>query len=292
MPDQKITALTSTTTPVSTDILPIVIDPGGTPLNRKVTVASLFANASKIAIANGTITTDNPPLVITETRNAAGITFNGIRYTITDTASASASLAFQLLGGAAGSTNLFSVNKAGSVVAGAAIQTGNGSPLNFGAALSCFYGTASAIVGGNTGLTGLQNFVLGGTVPAVIGAVPAQAQSIAILQCMELLTIAAAATTTTTMQVPAGAVVFGISVRVTTVIPTAATFNVSIGASGNFNTVAVPVAATTTDRGTALGPKYIPTAAGVTITPNLTPGAATGVVRITVAYYVNTPPTS
>lgn len=94
------------------------------------------------------------------------------------------------------------------------------------------------------------------------------------------------------MLVPAGAIVLSVSVRVTTIIPTAATFTVTIGASGSFNTVAVPVAATTTDQGTALGAKYIPTAAGVTITPNLTPGAATGVVRITVSYILITPPTS
>lgn len=145
---------------------------------------------------------------------------------------------------------------------------------------------------GTAAFTGMRTFSLGGTSPATIGAAPAQGQVVSILQAMELLTIAAAASTTTTMLVPAGAVVLSISVRVTTVIPTAATFNVSIGASGNFNTVAVPVAATTTDQGTALGAKYIPTAAGITITPNLTPGAATGVVRITASYYLVTPATS
>ena len=38
MADKKTTALTATTTPVSTDIVAIVVDPSGTPLSRKVTL--------------------------------------------------------------------------------------------------------------------------------------------------------------------------------------------------------------------------------------------------------------
>jgi len=41
MANKKITELTATTTPASTDIVPIVIDPATTPLNRKVTLANL-----------------------------------------------------------------------------------------------------------------------------------------------------------------------------------------------------------------------------------------------------------
>ncbi len=41
MADAKITALTENTTPITTDILPMVDDPAGTPATQKVTVANL-----------------------------------------------------------------------------------------------------------------------------------------------------------------------------------------------------------------------------------------------------------
>jgi hypothetical protein len=143
----------------------------------------------------------------------------------------------------------------------------------------------------NQATNGFRTLVIGSTTPATIGTAPAQNQSFAILQAMESLTIAAAASTTTTMLIPAGAVVLGVSVRVTTVIPTAATFTVTVGGV-TCNTAAVSVAANTTDAGTAGGHFYNGTAQGVTITPNLTPGAGTGVVRVTVIYALVTPPTS
>ena len=43
MADSKITALTENTSPLVTDILPMVDDPGGTPLTQKVTFASLLS---------------------------------------------------------------------------------------------------------------------------------------------------------------------------------------------------------------------------------------------------------
>ena len=46
MADAKITALTECTDPQSTDILPIVDDPAGTPVTKKVTVANLVPAAS------------------------------------------------------------------------------------------------------------------------------------------------------------------------------------------------------------------------------------------------------
>lgn len=47
MADAKITALTAETAPVSTDILPMVDDPGGTPVTKKVT----FSDARKALVA-------------------------------------------------------------------------------------------------------------------------------------------------------------------------------------------------------------------------------------------------
>ena len=121
----------------------------------------------------------------------------------------------------------------------------------------------------------------------------ANGQSINFDSLTELTTIAAAATTDTTFSLPAGAVIYGVSVRVTVVIPTAATFTVTGATSGTvFHTAAVAVAANTTDAGTAAGAYYNGTAQKVRITPNLTPAANTGRVRVTAHYYTITPPTS
>ena len=44
MADTKISALTAMTTAVGTDILPIVDDPGGTPVTQKITLANLWTS--------------------------------------------------------------------------------------------------------------------------------------------------------------------------------------------------------------------------------------------------------
>lgn len=110
----------------------------------------------------------------------------------------------------------------------------------------------------------------------------------------ELTTIAAAATTDTAIQMPAGAIVLAVSVRVTVLIPTAATFTVGdSGSAARFNTGAsVLVAAGTTDKGTKAGAYYNAGALAVRITPNLTPADATGRVRVTIHYLEISPPTS
>lgn len=156
---------------------------------------------------------------------------------------------------------------------------------------------ASQVNISNSPGTGLQKFTIGSNqLGTPIGTAPTHNQAYGIIQAEELLTIAAASSTTTTMQVPANAVVLSVSVRVTTVIPTATTFTVTIG-SISFHTAAVSTALNTTDPGTnpvntiSVYP-FIPSAAGVTITPNLTPAAGTGVVRVTVTYYLAIPPSS
>jgi hypothetical protein len=118
-------------------------------------------------------------------------------------------------------------------------------------------------------------------------------QNIEILSLTEETTIAAAANTDTTIQMPAAAIVLGVSVRVTTLIPTAATFTVGdSGSAARFNTAAVAVAAGSTDKGTKAGAYYNATAAAIRITPNLTPATATGKVRVTIHYISVTPATS
>ena len=116
----------------------------------------------------------------------------------------------------------------------------------------------------------------------------------AIKAASELLTIAAAATTDTAMDLPANAIILAVSVRVTVLIPTAATFTV-IGATTStaFQTGAsVAVAAGTTDAGTKACPYLNATAQKVRITPNLSPGDTSGRVRVTVYYLAVTPATS
>lgn len=109
----------------------------------------------------------------------------------------------------------------------------------------------------------------------------------------ESLTIAAAATTVGATSIPAGAILLAVSVRVTTVIPTAATFTYATTVGGTaLNTAAVSSALNSTDPGTAAGASYRAAATTVTITPNATPGAATGAVRLQYYYLQVTPPTS
>lgn len=194
------------------------------------------------------------------------------------------------------SVERFGVDQAGTVASAGIVATGaimiNAGQFMGWTGLSKWFPVADgSLAYYNAAGTGFTSFILGPTVPATIGAASTHAQSLAILQCEELLTIAAAATSTTTMQVPAGAIVLAVSVRTTVAIPTAANYTVKIGAQ-TFNTAAVGVAANSTDPGTAAGAFYNATAGGVIITPNLTPGANTGRVRVTVSYILVTPPTS
>lgn len=118
-------------------------------------------------------------------------------------------------------------------------------------------------------------------------------QNIGFLAQTELTTIAAAATTTTTIQIPAGAIVLAVNVRVTVAIPTATTFTVTGNTSGTtFNTAAVSTAANSTDAGTAAGAFYNGTAQTIRITPNSTPANNNGRVRVTIHYLLSTPPIS
>lgn len=122
----------------------------------------------------------------------------------------------------------------------------------------------------------------------------ANAQTLGLLCLTELTTIAAAATTDTTIQMPAGAVVMAVSARVTTAIPDATTFDVGdSGSATRFSTASVAVAANSTDAGTKAGAYYNAGALSVRLTMNGTPPAAnTGRVRVTIYYFLSTPPTS
>ena len=109
----------------------------------------------------------------------------------------------------------------------------------------------------------------------------------------ELLTIVAAANTPTTMTVPIYATVQGVAVYVVTAIPTAATFTVTLTTQGTtLSNAAVSTAQGSTDLGNNNCPVKSTSAQTITITPNLTPEAATGKVRIVLMYTIPSPPTS
>jgi len=101
----------------------------------------------------------------------------------------------------------------------------------------------------------------------------------------ELTAIAAAAFTDTTIQTPANSLILGVTVRVTVVIPTAATFDVGVaGATTRYGTgIAVAANTTNTSPGTT-NPSLYSAATSIRITPNLQPADNSGRVRVTVHY--------
>lgn len=114
-----------------------------------------------------------------------------------------------------------------------------------------------------------------------------------VLSLTELTTIGAGASTDTTIQMPAGAIILAVPVRVTTVIPIAVTFTVGdAGSVARFSTTTISTAANTTDTGTKAGAYYNAGALSIRITPNASPLTTTGRVRVTIYYISVTPPTS
>jgi hypothetical protein len=126
MADQKITDLDVVTTLADTDLFEVVVDVGGTPLNKKIAasdVASELGSGAGYAgvttggtgsldFVQGTKTTDEPFIDATVTWNDSGVTFNAIDLNATDTASASGSRLLRLRKSA---STMFEVTKAGTV---------------------------------------------------------------------------------------------------------------------------------------------------------------------------------
>lgn len=119
-------------------------------------------------------------------------------------------------------------------------------------------------------------------------------QSTNIKVTSTLLTIASGTVTSTWSNgIPANSIVIGISSRVTTVIPSAATnYSVGIGGATTRYTNASLVAAGTTHPGTNDGLRAYTTATDVIVTTDGNPSDNTGRIRLTVHYIDITPPTS
>jgi hypothetical protein len=97
----------------------IAASPGGSTTQLQYNDAGAFAGASglttngtELTIASGTKTADAPLLNMSQTWNNAAVTFTGLKFNATDTASAAASLLMDLQVGGA---SRFSVTKGGSV---------------------------------------------------------------------------------------------------------------------------------------------------------------------------------
>lgn len=223
-----------------------------------------------------------------QTINVGATTSAATDFLINPTTKASGNLIDAQVNG----SSKFSVS-ASAVTATTSFQAASGGSVFWASSTTLQAPANGKLFATNSNGNGFQSLVLGATAPSTIGTAPSHGQTFTIQQAEELLTIAASPTSATTMQIPAGAIVLSVSTRVTTVIPTAATFTVTGTTSATtFNTAAVGTAATTTDQGTAAGAYYNGTAQTITITPNLTPADNTGRVRVTVSYILITPPTS
>ena len=204
-----------------------------------------------------------------------------------------------LQAGAAGTTEVLSVSSVGVLTTEYVVATNQGLYSRANGVIGVSFGAsddanitriAAGVLGVGTGAAGS----FAGTIKANAGQfADANGQILAVQSLTELTTIAAAATTDTTIQMPAGAVILGVDVRVTVVIPTAATFTVGdSGSAARFSTAAVSSAANSTDAGTKAGAYYNASALAIRITPNAQPADNSGRVRVTIHYYVVTPATS
>ena len=132
---------------------------GNPPLTSTKLSESSTAGAG-LTIAAGTATTDVAALSITRTNNNAAVA-TGVKFTFTDTTSAAGFLAFQVLGGGAGSTNLFSVDKNGTVTSPTFVGSNN---LSTGGALYMGSDSGLGVVLGasqTTNLSRISNGLVG-----------------------------------------------------------------------------------------------------------------------------------
>ena len=145
----------------------------GNLLGRTDSSGNLMVTMSGLTPAQGTITTDLQAISTSATWNAAGVTFTHWKGVITDTASAAASNALQLLGGAAGTTNLFSVRKDGRITIGADIvlvsklMTSATAPT-----ISSGFGTSPSVPANNGTAAFTINVGTGGTASAGVIGMP------------------------------------------------------------------------------------------------------------------------
>ena len=271
---------------------------GGT---NATTVSDARANLS--LGPTGTITTSQP-LSLTQTWNAAGVTFKGIDVNVTDTASASGSLLMDLR---VGGTSLIKATKAGEI---SFASKGKITSFNDGD-LDVFNnaGTRTASLGTN----GIRSFVgqllsLSTDVILVRDAANTLAQRnganaqefrlyntytsatdyhrLAIATARATATAMSGATITLTNIIPAGAVVVGVTCKVTTAITGATSFDIGTATDVDRFGAAIAVALGTTSDNrnwTAGTIECFPTATSLILTANGSNFTA-GAVYVSVQY--------
>jgi hypothetical protein len=269
------------------------VNKSGAIAGATLTTSETAVNSSAIASTGFSLTGSSGVSMIdlAGTWNTTG-TPTLIKANVTDTASNAASLLMDLQ---VGGTSQFSVAKGGSVtVADAAnfvVGTSTGTKIGTTTSQKISFWNATPIVQPvNTVAidtllvdTGLRASGGTATFATDISRVGANAQSTAIKQLTELTTIAAAADTDTTIQIPAGAILLGVTARVTVTITGTTTFDLGItGDTDKFGAAVSSTAATT--RVGSITPELNASAISVKITPNTTPSDNAGRVRITIHY--------
>ena len=117
MADKKISELDAAAALTGTEVAPLVQSGG----NVKATIQQITTAVTGATGTNGeTVTTSKPRLDLTQTWNAGGTTFTGLKFNATDTASAAASNLMVLQTNGA---NRFAVTPSGSITAGSTNST-------------------------------------------------------------------------------------------------------------------------------------------------------------------------
>lgn len=119
-----------------------------------------------LSVAAGTATTDVNAIGATQTWNASGVSFRGLRLAITDTASANGSNAVHILGGASATTDLFRVTKTGALFSGANINIPSASGYVVDTRFIISSPSDGNLLLTNSGFNDLGRVCLGGTTSA------------------------------------------------------------------------------------------------------------------------------
>lgn len=118
------------------------------------------ATGEGLVYAAGTATTDVAAMSLTRTNNNSAVS-KGVLWTFTDTTSAATFKPFQILGGSAGTTNLFSLSKAGAIVLAANASISSTTNSTFTIITAGAGGNGTLVLGGSS-TTGTMKFQVDG----------------------------------------------------------------------------------------------------------------------------------
>ena len=261
----------------------------------------LTLSSTGVAVTSGTITTSQP-LSLTQTWNAGAVTFKGIDVNITDTSSASGSLLMDLRVG--GVTKMKVVKDGSLSIDGSITRIGNDPLLlrdtievaKFGSARSTFRGLAiggsisspSVFLERDADNTLAQRNGTNAQVTRIYDTYTSATDyhRLAIATARATATAMSGATVTLTNIIPAGAVVVGVTCKVTTAITGATSFDIGTATDVDRFGAAIAVALGTTSDNrnwTAGTIECFPTATSLILTANGSNFTA-GAVYVSVQY--------